>query len=152
VTGHIDRGDPPARMVQARNDPRTGVHFAWMFWRELNRLGLVGRTGFERWIWENDVSCVNGGTPGAACAAGNDFDTPGRDDCGATHTAFQGCIHDDDADGHGQPIDFGGPGAGDELRLPPAYDDRSEGLISACFLLRQLDNARWQARADCPRP
>jgi hypothetical protein len=140
-------------MVQARNDVRTSVRQAWMFWREVKRRHLIRATGFERWIWENGVSCVDGGLPGVACALGNNFDTPGRDDCGATHTAFDLCRYDGDlADGRGQAIDTGGPGAQDDVTLPAGYSGRSESVITACFLRRRLDPARWLARSECPRP
>jgi hypothetical protein len=123
-----------------------------MFWREVKRRGLIRATGFERWIWENGVSCVDGGQPGLSCAIGNNFDTPGRDDCGATHTAFDLCRYDSDlTDGSGQAVDTGGPGPEDDLTLPPGYSGRSESIITACFLLRRLDHARWLARTDCPR-
>jgi acetyl esterase/lipase len=152
VSSAIDKSDPPGRAVQARNDVQVASRNTWMFWREMDRLGLVKKTHFERWIWENDVSCVGGGVPGIGCAVGNNSRTPGQDDCGSTHTAFEGCVYDDDnEDGHGQAIDRGGIGGQDNITLPAAYDDKSEGLITTCFLLRYLDHVRWRARADCPR-
>jgi acetyl esterase/lipase len=152
VTSAIDKSDPPARVVHARNDVQSDSRNAWLFWREMHRLGLVQKTHFERWVWENNVSCVRGGTPGVGCPVGNNSLTAGQDDCGSTHTAFENCVYDDENDdGHGQPIDRGGLGGHDNITLPSAYDDKSEGLITTCFLMRYLDNARWLARADCPR-